>query len=395
MAAYELNSASIFVNWMSTNNSTAPNNEYSINKLLLGTQAASDDNADHVLICEVKVPRNGDIEDVALFETSEYFTNPPEYSSAANGPQFDVKAKLNHPGDVNCAKQMPGKQFVIATKSVSGEVLVFDYSKHESFPTNNECKPQMRLIGQDLEGYALEWSPHKSGHILVGSRDVNISLWDIEGVPFSGSSVSPISTFEGHTSEVCDVSWHSYFKELFFSCGHDGTVRLWDTRNEKNPCKTIKKSDQVLNTTCANPLNPFLFAVSGEDKIVSVLDLRNTKDDLYTLHGHTDEVYRVLWCPTNVGVLASCSADRRVILWNLSRYDTNAPESKSSMMFVHAGHTAPVLDFSWNDEGEDWVIASVSDDGILQIWKMSDECLEDMIADDGVKADENAVPQNM
>lgn len=37
--------------------------------------------------------------------------------------------------------------------------------------------------------------------------------------------------------------------------------------------------------------------------------------------------------------------------------------------FIHGGHTAKISDFTWNPT-EAWVICSVSEDNILQVWQM-------------------------
>lgn len=37
---------------------------------------------------------------------------------------------------------------------------------------------------------------------------------------------------------------------------------------------------------------------------------------------------------------------------------------------MHGGHTAKISDFSWNS-AEEWVVASVAEDNILQIWQAS------------------------
>lgn len=37
--------------------------------------------------------------------------------------------------------------------------------------------------GHKTEGYGLAWSPFQSGHLLSGSDDAQICLWDISGVP--------------------------------------------------------------------------------------------------------------------------------------------------------------------------------------------------------------------
>ena len=41
----------------------------------------------------------------------------------------------------------------------------------------------------------------------------------------------------------------------------------------------------------------------------------------------------------------------------------------SQLQFIHGGHTAKISDFSWNPN-EPWVICSVSEDNIMQVWQM-------------------------
>ena len=51
--------------------------------------------------------------------------------------QVEVMVKINHDGEVNRARYMPQNEFVIATKSPSADVCVFDISKHPSVPPAN------------------------------------------------------------------------------------------------------------------------------------------------------------------------------------------------------------------------------------------------------------------
>ena len=49
---------------------------------------------------------------------------------------------------------MPQNACVIASKTVTGEVHIFDYTRHPSNPSNNVVSPQLRLQGHTKEGYA-------------------------------------------------------------------------------------------------------------------------------------------------------------------------------------------------------------------------------------------------
>jgi len=96
---------------------------------------------------------------------------------------------------------------------------------------------------------------------------------------------------------------------------------------------------------------------------------------MHVLNGHTDQVFQVEWL--NSSVLGSCSADRRVNVWDLSRIgEEQSPEDAEDgppeLLFMHGGHTSKVSDFSWNRRDE-WTVASVSEDNVLQVWHMAEE----------------------
>lgn len=98
--------------------------------------------------------------------------------------QVQIIQQINHEGEVNRARYMPQKKSIIATKTVNAEVYIFDYSKHPSKPPlDGECNPELRLRGHNTEGYGLSWNKLKAGHLLSGSDDAQICLWDIQATP--------------------------------------------------------------------------------------------------------------------------------------------------------------------------------------------------------------------
>lgn len=59
-----------------------------------------------------------------------------------------IDVQINHQGEVNRARYIPQDQRnIIATKTVSGEIDLFDYFKHPKTPVNDEVKPDLRLLG--------------------------------------------------------------------------------------------------------------------------------------------------------------------------------------------------------------------------------------------------------
>jgi histone-binding protein RBBP4 len=84
----------------------------------------------------------------------------------------------------------------------------------------------------------------------------------------------------------------------------------------------------------------------------------------------------VSWSPFDETVFASSSSDRRVLVWDCSKIgeeqsEEDAEDGPPELLFVHGGHTAKVVDFGWC-ETEDWFVASVAEDNILQVWQMAE-----------------------
>jgi len=85
-------------------------------------------------------------------------------------------------------------------------------------------------------------------------------------------------------------------------------------------------------------------------------------------------------------VFASSSADRRVIVWDLSKCGNeikheDEQDGPPELLFIHGGHRAQVSDFSWN-QNDNLVLASVEENNILQVWQMASNIYEE---DDGAE----------
>lgn len=121
----------------------------------------------------------------------------------------------------------------------------------------------------------------------------------------------------------------------------------------------------------------------------NTLQHNNKLSPLQTFEGHTDQVYSIHWSPFNESILASCSADRRIALWDLSRIGMeqtpeDAEDGPPELLFLHGGHTSKVNDFSWNPT-YDWCLGGVSEDNVLQVWNPN----EDVYAEEGDDEDED------
>lgn len=375
---------SLTVQWL-PDKVTVPDRDYSTQRVILGTHT-SENEQNHLIIAEVELP----LEDTEL--DNRNYDDEKQQVGGFGTPhgKIHIKQQINHDGEVNRARYMPQDRFIIATKTVTADVFVFDYSKHDSRPNpDGVCRPDLRLTGHKTEGYGLAWSPFISGHLLSGSDDAQICLWDISGVPRTNRSLEAKTTYVAHQGVVEDVAWHQHHTDIFGSVGDDKQLILWDTRKPPRDGVMVACEAHTAEVNCLafNPHNPHVLATGSADKTVALHDWRNLSQRLHVFECHAEEVFQIGWSPQHETILASCGADRRVMIWDLSRIgDEQTPEDAEDgppeLLFIHGGHTGKISDFNWN-HNDDWVIASVAEDNILQVWQMAENIYDDESKDKG------------
>ncbi|PFX31200.1 Histone-binding protein RBBP7 [Stylophora pistillata] len=352
--------------------------DYSVHRIILGTHTSDEQN--HLVIASVQVPN-----DDSQLDTSHYDSEKGEFGGFGSVTgKIDIEIKINHEGEVNRARYMPQNPCIIATKTPTADVLVFDYTKHPSKPDpSGECRPDIRLKGHTKEGYGLSWNPNLNGNLLSASDDYTVCLWDISNIAKEAKQMEAQRIFTGHTAVVEDVSWHLLHESLFGSVADDHKLMIWDTRsnNSSKATHTVDAHTAEVNCLSFNPYSEFILATGSADKTVALWDLRNLKLKLHSFESHKDEIFQVQWSPHNETILASSGTDRRLHVWDLSKIgeeqsSEDAEDGPPELLFIHGGHTAKISDFSWN-ANEPWVLCSVSEDNIMQVWQMAENIYND------------------
>jgi histone-binding protein RBBP4 len=150
------------------------NPECSKQKLILGTHTDNGEQ-NYLMVAEVRIPVVPGAHHHSCGEPAQA-TGPSTSSSA----RVQVKRQIKHSGEVNRARYMPSNTSIVATKTISAEVYLFDCSKQDTKPSaGGACSPDLRLCGHTAEGYGLAWSPLLAGQLLSGADDSLICLWDI------------------------------------------------------------------------------------------------------------------------------------------------------------------------------------------------------------------------
>lgn len=361
---------SLTVQWL-PEHSSSKTDKYVRERIILGTHTSGAEQ-NYLLIADVKMPSSD-----AEIDPRQYDESTSEIGGFGGvGGKIEVCIRINHDGEVNRARYMPQKSSHIATKTVSGSVCIFDYTKHPSNPPDSIIRPQVLLKGHTKEGYGLDWSGVVAGRLLSGSDDGVVCMWDIEAG--SSSQLDPtIRIPNAHGGEVVeDVAWHCHHETLFASAGDDKRLNIWDMRTIGQPQSSVLAHEGEVNSVSFNPFSPTMLATGSADKTVALWDLRKLDVKLHSFESHSEEVVCVQWNPHLETILGSASGDRRMCVWDLGRIgDEQSAEDMQDgppeLLFVHGGHTNKVSDFSWNPK-EEWTVASVAEDNILQVWSMAE-----------------------
>eukprot|EP00166_Cyanidium_caldarium_P002817 ctg_277.g116 len=383
---------SLTVQWL-PDRRVADTGTYCTANLLLGTHT-SDEEQNYLMIAEARLPHAGEAGAAAAAAsttTAEATTDDDTVAAAADGRdtvvgRIEVKQRLNHDGE-----QAAGR----GTYRCAGGAA-----------------------GARQGGFRAGVESGGAGELLSGSDDARICLYDV-GAVLSGQQgganaiaatggsdnggcpqVQPLRIFTAHDSVVEDVAWSAHHSYLFASAGDDKRVMLWDTRemDSQRPFAAFEAHTAEVNCVAFSPFHSSILVSGSNDGTVAMWDTRYLSVKMHSFESHTDVVQQVAWSPTEETILASAGADRRTMLWDLSRIGQeqsaeDAEDGPPELLFVHGGHTAKVSDFGWS-ANEPWLIASVAEDNMLQVWQIG----EHIYADDDEEAEgeegEDAERQN-
>ncbi|CRG98922.1 nucleolar preribosomal assembly protein, putative [Plasmodium relictum] len=179
------------------------------------------------------------------------------------------------------------------------------------------------------EGFSLDWNNVHAAKLLTGDNDGNLYLWlpdnsdkwNYEYWDFKKYADSKINK----KFSIEDIQWckkGNGLGDVFSICSSDRSIRILDVRNLNNSNNTNINIENAhandVNVISWNENSEFLLASGGDDNLIKIWDIRNTKNSVAELNFHKQPITSVCWDSKDTYVLLASSLDDSISIWDLS-----------------------------------------------------------------------------
>eukprot|EP00834_Sanchytrium_tribonematis_P007437 NODE_671_length_4854_cov_0.553312.p3 type:complete len:327 gc:universal NODE_671_length_4854_cov_0.553312:883-1863(+) len=228
-------------------------------------------------------------------------------------------------------------------------------------------------FGSDVPLTSMDWNTVDPTLIVTSSINTTCTVWDL--------SVEKAKTqLIAHDKEVLDVSFCQANKDIFASCGADGSIRMFDMRS-LTIIYEVPNEIPLLRVDW-NPIDSnYILTVPETNNEILIIDVRYPSVPVSQIRYHSDYVNDAQWCKSS-GKILSCSDDKQVLVCDLMSDPgytqfiknqgvvQNFPTSPSKENPMHRIECdGPVSNVCWSHNDQDTIAYIVND----QIYKANFE----------------------
>ncbi|KAK9313149.1 WD40-repeat-containing domain protein [Lipomyces starkeyi] len=213
------------------------------------------------------------------------------------------------------------------------------------------------------------WSEIHENQIVTATGDGSIKLFDITLNDY------PVQSWREHTREVFSANWNLVEKNTFCTSSWDGLIKIWSPVRPKS-IATLQPRDAPLSCTYAasySPYNATLIASCSSDSYLRLWDPRVGDFPTNSVYAHNGaEILSLDWNKYRPDIIATSSVDRTIKIWDLRFMNRTSPTppamSNASPVNELYGHNYAVRKIAWSPHASE-LLLSASYDMTARVWE--------------------------
>jgi len=207
---------------------------------------------------------------------------------------------------------------------------------------------------------SIAWNPHHPSLLASASADKTVKVWDL-------STGKCALTFTHHTDKVQAVQWNPVETSVLLSGSFDKSIAVFDANAPGTAAVKLSLPADV-ESCIWNPHAPQQVLASTEDGTVTCYDVRNVSaGPLFSFAAHPRKpCSSISISPVVRGLMATCSPDKTVKIWDLEAEGGPACVGERQMQ------AGSLFDVKF-DVNEPFMLATGGDQGELAVWDLSSE----------------------